>query len=86
MSSVRVELDYKGIHELLNSPEMHEVIGDFAKKARERAGSGYNYEVRDGSSPGSKGRAKATIVTADYQAMKHEFDTNSLLKAIGGKT
>ena len=83
MSNIEVKLNYKGVHELLNSDAMHSVVDEFARKVRERVNG--NYEIRSGSSPGSKGRAKASIATADYPTMLQEHRSNALLKAIGGK-
>ena len=81
MSNVYVKINYKGVQELLKSPAMREVVGEYAEKIKGRA-SGANYAVSVGE---TSQRARASVYTADPQAMAHELKTNTLLKALGGK-
>lgn len=73
------ELNYAGVGELLRSKEMESVLSEYAGQVANRAGTGYGYKL------GQTGqRAKATVYTGSYAAMKDNSENNSLLKALGG--
>ena len=79
MAKVKIELNRKGMRELLRSKEMVEAVRTEAEKVAERAGAGYEADAQAGP---NRAVARVTAVTAAayYGNLKH----NTLLKALGG--
>lgn len=80
MSNVEVTLNLQGVRELRKSPEVVAMLEGHAKAIAARCGEGYSYQTFNSG----RQRARATVGTATYEAMKKEMETNTLLKAVGG--
>ena len=77
MLKSRFVLNKKGVRELLTSPEMAAVIGEYTKAVEGTAGDGYGSNVQTGH------RAVGRVYPASPKASKDNSDNNTLLKAIG---
>lgn len=77
MAKIRVELDKKGIRQLLKSQEMQALVNERAKRIAASAGPGHAVE------PDNTGdRARASVVTRSYAAKKAEAKNRTLTRAI----
>ena len=81
MGKVKVELNNKGIHELLKSQEVEDACQAEAQKIAARCGSGYATDTKDMPT-----RQIASVFTTTKEALKDNYDNNTLLKAMGGGT
>lgn len=75
--TIRIEMNRKGVEELLKSPE---VQGDLKRRAdaiAAAAGPGMEARVSVG-----KSRARATVITADFEAILAEATRKDLTRAI----
>ena len=79
MSKVKVELNRKGVSELLKSQEAMNVCREYAEKIRDRAGAGYEISTYVG-----KTRVNAMVYADTYEARLDNYKNNTLLKARGG--
>lgn len=79
MSKVKFELNRAGVRELLKSPNMAAICSERASSVRSRAGVGYDVSVKTGAN-----RVYANIYTATPEAMRDNYENNTLLKALGG--
>lgn len=70
-------LDRKGVRELLTSPEMAKVIGEYTQAVENAAGDGYGSNVQTAN------RAVGRVYAASAKAAKDNNDNNTLVKAIG---
>ena len=81
MAKVKFELNRDGVRELLQSPEMAEIITGAAERvaaAASSGGRGYFAEIRTGAS-----RVTARIKPADAAAYYSNLKHNTLLKSLG---
>ncbi len=78
MTKVKVELNRKGVRELLKSQAMKDVCSSYAKKVQAKLGEGYESSVHIG-----KNRVNASVGTATIQAMQENMNDNTILKALG---
>ena len=74
---IRFELNSEGVKELLQSPEMQNILEEYAKAKAEEAGEGYDAAVHLG-----KRRAYANIYPATKEAAYDNLDNNTLEKVI----
>lgn len=77
MSKFKFELNKRGVRDLLRSEEMQSVLVAYATGIRERAGEGYEQDVRVG-----KNRANAMVWPESDKAKKDNWDNNTALKAV----
>lgn len=78
MSLKKFVLDRKGVHALLNSPEIEEVCVRTAAEVAARAGEGYT-----AAEPHRTGQRVAVNVYADSkEARRDNLENNTLLKVI----
>ena len=75
MSDFKFVLNRDGVRELMQSPEMQDVLVDFAGQVAERAGDGYSVYV-------GTTRANVSVRTETEEAMADNLDHNTLEKAI----
>lgn len=73
----KFELNSKGVGDLLKSAGMQSILDQKASDIRQRAGVGYNHDVRV-----NEGRAHAMVWAETYQAKKDNSQNNTLLKAV----
>lgn len=77
MAKARVELNSKGVQQLLKSREMQALVNARAKRIAAAAGPGHAVE------PDNSGdRARASVVTRSYAAKKAEAKDRTLTRAI----
>lgn len=74
---VEFELNKQGVRELMQSSEMQSILNEYAKRASEIAGEGFETDSLVG-----KNRANASIIAKTYQAKKKNSKENTLLKAL----
>lgn len=79
MAKVKVKLNRDGVRELLQSQEMMSICKDYADRALDQLGAGYEVTTMVG-----KTRVNAEIAAVSYQAMRENLQNNSILKALGG--
>ncbi len=75
MSDFKFVLNTAGVRELMQSPEMQDVLVEFAGQVAERAGDGYSVYV-------GTTRANVSVRTETEEAMADNLDHNTLEKAI----
>lgn len=68
-------LNRAGVRELMQSPEMQDVLVEFASQVAERAGDGYDVYI-------GTNRANVSVVTATDDAAADNLDNNTLEKSI----
>lgn len=78
MSKTRIELNSKGIRELLRSDEIAAAVGEQAALVAGRCGEGYAHDVKMMPS-----RVIASAYTDTVEAAKDNSDNNTLLKGLG---
>lgn len=74
----RIELNSRGIRELLNSPEVAEELERRAEMIADAAGPGHRVEVEHGTGA----RARAAVITDDIPAMVSEARDRTLTRAL----
>lgn len=75
MSDFKFVLNTAGVRELMQSPEMQDVLVEFAGQVAERAGDGYSVYV-------GTTRANVSVRTETEEAMADNLDHNTLEKSI----
>lgn len=75
--TVRVELNKRGVAELLKSSEVQADLERRAQAIADAAGPGMEVETRVGAT-----RARASVVTATAEAMRAEAEDRALTRAI----
>lgn len=80
MGSVRIELNHDGIRELLQSNEMKSICEEHANAALGKLGDGYVVTTHTG-----KNRVNASVFAESYKAKKENLESNTILKALGGR-
>lgn len=81
MAKMKFELNREGVRELLQSPEMAEILAGAAERVAAAAsarGRSYTAEVSMGAS-----RVTARVKAADTQAYYSNLKHNTLLKSLG---
>lgn len=78
MSKVDIELNEKGVQELLKSPEMQEILERYGAQKSMQAGNGYSFEVHE-----YQKRAVCNIYPDTREAALDNYENNTLLKVIG---
>ena len=73
--NVVFELDRQGVKELMQSQEMQEVLGKYARQVQARAGEGYDVFV---------GKNRANVSVRTKEAEQDNFEHNTLLKSLKG--
>lgn len=81
MGNVRIELNHDGIRELLQSNEMKSICEEHANTAQGKLGDGYVVTTHTG-----KNRVNASIFAESYKAKKENLESNTILKALGGRS
>ena len=72
------ELNSEGVKELLNSPEMKDILVEKAKMVQQTAGKDYEVNLFEG-----KNRPNVSIGAMTKKAKKDNLKHNTLLKALG---
>jgi hypothetical protein len=74
-----LKVNRKAIRELLKDPGLEKHLLSEAQLIAARAGDGYTASSRIG-----KNRARASVITDSFQAMRNEAKFGTLSKAAGG--
>lgn len=77
MGKLEFKLNRKGVSELMKSPDMQEVLKDYATGIRNRCGDGYEQDMYVG-----RNRANAMVRANTHQAKADNMRNNTLLKAV----
>lgn len=77
MSKVRVKVHSAAARSLLNSGEVKADLGRRAGAISAAAGEGYQASVQAG-----RNRARASVITGDYQSIKDNAKNNTLLRSL----
>ena len=72
----KIELNRKGVRELLQSAEMMDVCKEYAYKAKAKLGDGYEVSSQKG-----KNRVNASIAAVNRKAKRENLVKNTVLKA-----
>lgn len=78
-SGVRVKLVRSGVRQLLRSPEMMQICKDYAYRAQNSLGAGYEVTYRTG-----RNRVNAEVAAVSAEARRENIKNNTILKALGG--
>lgn len=76
-SKVQIELNYKGVGQLLKSENMQDALESVTAKIAQNAGSGYANDVKVMGT-----RAISSVYTTSKKAAKDNLKNNTLLKAV----
>lgn len=76
MANVKITLNRSGVRELLRSKEMMAICEEYAYKAVNTLGDGYEVSTHIDD------RVNASIETVSYEAMRDNMENNSILKAL----
>lgn len=79
MGNIKFELNRDGVRELMRSSEMQAICDDYAAKALQSLGDGY-----DMSSHKGRNRVNTRVTAVTHAARKNNSETNALLKALKG--
>ena len=80
MAKVRIELDRGGVHELLNSQVMADLMTEYGQNHAHRAGEGYA-----AAPPHKSGqRVIVNVYAATEEARRDNLENNTLLKTMKG--
>jgi hypothetical protein len=77
MAVVKIELNPAGVRELLRSPEVLADLSARAHRIANAAGDGMEVDAELG-----RVRARATVFTATFEAMRAEATTRALTRAV----
>lgn len=77
MNKAIFKLNKNGVKELLKSPAMRNVITEYAAQIAQRAGDGYDFEVR-----AYPERLHGNVFPATEEAAHDNYENNTLLKAL----
>lgn len=78
MAKVEFELNLSGLNELMKSPEMQSALDEAGAAVAQAAGAEYAHRVHTASFV-----SIANVYPDSKEAAKENYETNSLLKAIG---
>ena len=81
MSNLKIELNSDGVRKLLQSNEMKAICEEHANEALGRLGDGYAVTSMTG-----KNRVNASVFAESNKAKKENMESNTILKALGGKS
>ena len=76
MNNVKIELNSKGIREILKSSEMRDFLKSQAEDIKSRCGSGYATDVKY-----MQTRVISSVYTENSEAERDNVENNTLLKA-----
>lgn len=79
MSKVKFKLNRAGVRDLLRSQEALNICQDYAQQIQSRAGDGYEVTTYTGAN-----RVNASVHAATQEAIRDNYEHNTLLKARGG--
>lgn len=77
MSDIKIELNSDGVKALLKSDEMMDVCEQYANKALNKLGNGYEKSTHIG-----KKRVNVSVVATTKEAIKENQKNNTVLKAV----
>ena len=77
MSKVHIELNSTGIREMLQSPEMQDILAEQAAEIASRCGAGYASDKYM-----TPGRAVSSVYTETPEAIRDNLEHNTLLKGL----
>lgn len=80
MGKVKIVLDRKGVRQMLKSKEAEAICREFADRAAERLGDGYEVSTYAGEK-----RVNASLKAVTYKARKETKQNNAILKAVLSK-
>lgn len=78
MVRILVKMSSAGARQLMNSPEVQDLLLGHANQIQSRAGLGFVADVQPG-----RNRAHAMVKSTDYESRRRQASDNALLKAIG---
>ena len=81
MGNLKIELSSEGVRELLQSNEMKDICEEHANEALGKLGEGYVVTSMTG-----KNRVNASIYAESYKAKRENMESNTILKALGGRS
>lgn len=76
---VKFQLNPEGVRQLLTSPEMMAICKEYADRAANSLGAGYEASTHTGPK-----RVNAEVAAVTYKARKDNSENNTILKAIRG--
>jgi len=76
-SKIQIELNYKGVGQLLKGKDMQDALGTITQAAAQAAGSGYASDVKVMGT-----RAISSVYTDTTRAARDNLKNNTLLKAV----
>lgn len=79
MAKMKIELNRKGVSELMRSSEMQSILREQAEAIQGRCGDGYSTTTKTG-----KNRAYANVFPETWRAKNSNKKHNTLLKAVRG--
>ena len=79
MSKVYFVRNPSAFAELMQCPEMQDILRETAEAVRSRCGDGYEVSVHIGPN-----RANASVSAETPEAKRDNWENNTLLKALGG--
>lgn len=77
MNKVKVEINKKGIIELLKSEDLEKILMQYGNRISNRAGKGYQANIVHSSD-----RSKVFVKAKTKKAKQDNFENNTLLKAL----
>ena len=77
MIRMRFKLNRKGVRELLRSQEMEGICKEYAERALERLGDGYEADTHVGPN-----RVNAMVSASTYKARRENSKDKTILKAV----
>jgi hypothetical protein len=77
MSKLEFELNRAGVAALMKSANMQKVLEQYATRARNRAGRGYEQDLYVG-----RNRANARVWAETKEAQSDNYKNNTLLKSV----
>lgn len=78
MARITVKMSSAGARQLMNSPEVQDMLLERGERVAADAGDGFESDVQPG-----RNRAHAMVKSTDYESRRRQATDNVLLKAIG---
>lgn len=79
MAKVKFVLNRSGVREILRSKEMMDICKEYADKAQQSLGDGYEVTTHTGTN-----RVNAMIAAESYAAKRENLKENTIIKAVFG--
>lgn len=79
MAKVKFVLNRSGVRDLLRSKEMMDICKEYADKAQQSLGDGYEVTTHTGAN-----RVNAMVAAESYAAKRENLKENTILKAVFG--